>query len=183
MCNDSPHLQPRLPGKSPARQMLWLANSYAEGAMLLAQALATGNFTRQYSCSRVVLHLCRQAIELYFKGAIGAKTGKVPGNSHRLDKLYALYLPLYPRDHQQFDIPFSRQVLAGDDDLFPGTMVEYLRTHDQRFRYPTDNNGVPFDESEVFDVNAYAIAVADFRQSISILVARIEFPGGFDEAP
>jgi len=61
-------------------------------------------------------------------------------------------------------------------------MDEYLRTHDQRFRYPTDTKGKPFYESEDFDIGAYVESMGNFWQSINILVARIEFPERFKDA-
>ncbi|RJF95263.1 hypothetical protein D3871_17640 [Noviherbaspirillum saxi] len=173
-------IDPWVPGSTSAGQMLWLANAYAEGAEVLADALVTDDFTRQFTSTRVVLHLCRHAAELYLKGAIGVATNQPPLATHRLDQLYAQYVLLYPQEHHWLEVPFSRQVLSADEGLFPGTMEEYQRTHDQRFRYLTDTKGKPFMEFEKFDVRAYAEAITSFRQALSILVARIEFPCGFD---
>jgi hypothetical protein len=62
-----------VPGKTVAIKMLWLSDAYAEGAVVLCEAVAANDFNRQFTNSRVVLHLCRHAAELFYKGAIGAK--------------------------------------------------------------------------------------------------------------
>jgi hypothetical protein len=182
MTKDIAPIGPRIPGKTSAHQMLWLADAYAEAAKVLSDSLVSDDFTRQYSSTRVIIHLCRHATELYLKGAIGAKTGRVAPKTHRLDQLYKQYISLYPHNHHQFEVPFSRQILTGDDGLFPGTLEEYQKTHDQRFRYPVDNSGKSFLEFDKFDVIAYAESVAEFRQIINLLVARIEWPAGFGDA-
>jgi hypothetical protein len=168
-------IEPWLPGSTPASQMLWLSSSYAEAARVLCEAMETEDFTPQYTSTRVVLHLCRHATELYLKGAIGVKTGRLPTNSHRLDHLYAQYKALYPQADLHFDVPFSRQLLMSDDDLFPGTLESYQKTHDQRYRYPIDSKGMPFHESEPFDIPAYKKIVNDFWQSLNMLVVRIDW--------
>lgn len=161
--------------KTAASRMLWFADAYAEGAMVLCNAMAEDDYARQYTNTRVILHLCRHATELFFKGAISFKTNALPGNTHRLDKLYAQYRVHYPLDKQQIDLPFPAEVLNPEQGLFPDLLDEYARTHDQRFRYPIDAAGKPFEESGNFDVHAYQQAIDRFRSSINHMVARIDF--------
>ncbi len=158
-----------------ASRILWLADAYAEGAMVLCNAMADDDYQRQYTNTRVILHLCRHATELFFKGAISFKTTLLPANTHRLDKLYAQYLVHYPLDKQQISLPFPVEILNPAHGLFPELLDEYTKTHDQRFRYPTDATGKPFDETEYFDVHAYQEAIDRFRSSLNHMVARIDF--------
>jgi len=155
--------------------MLWLANSYAEAARILCDELTEDRFSQRYESTRVILHLCRHAAELYFKGAIGVKRADMPMNTHRLDRLYAEYRQLYPDDRDHFDLPFHSQVIEPDDDLYPGTLDAYQKTHDQRFRYPTDSSGKPFSETESFDILNYQEAVHEFQYSLHWMVARIYY--------
>lgn len=158
----------------PSR-MLWLADAYAEGALILCNAIFSGDYQRQHTNTRVILHLCRHASELFFKGAIAHKTKKRPENTHRLDRLYVEYRRLYPSEKFSLELPFPKEVFNPDIGLFPETFEEYARTHDQRFRYPTDSDGKPFLESLPFNVPEYAAAIDRFRSSLNHTVARIDF--------
>ena len=154
--------------------MLWLADAYAEGALLLCNALAEGDYQRQYTNTRVVLHLCRHATELFLKGAVCHKTKNRPPKTHRLDTLYAAYRLHYPHQIYELDLPFPVEVFNPDQGLFPDLLDEYKRVHDQRFRYPADGEGNPFEDSEWFDILAYQLAIERFRSSINHAVARID---------
>jgi hypothetical protein len=154
---------------------LWLGDSYAEAASALCDALTSEEVPRQTMSTRVIFYLCSHAAELYLKGAISAKSGKHPPRTHRLDVLYAEYCRLYPHDDYRFDVPFHSEALQLDEGLFPGTLASFQASHDQRYRYPTDNRGEPFVDPIPFDVHAFADAITKFRQTINILVARIDF--------
>jgi hypothetical protein len=160
--------------ETAASRMLWLADGYAEGAMVLCNAMAEDDYYPQYTNTRVILHLCRHATELFFKGAIAVKTNQI-FKSHRLDKLYAQYLALYPLDKYQISLPFPRAVFNPNEGLFPELLDQYTRTHDQRFRYPLDNEGTPFFDAEPFDVLAYQTAIATFRHELNTMVATLAF--------
>lgn len=156
-----------------ASRMLWLADAYAEGAMVLCNAMAADDYYPQYTNTRVILHLCRHATELFFKGAIAVKTQQF-SKTHRLDRLYAQYLTLYPLEKFQISLPFPRAVFNPSEGLFPELLDEYTQTHDQRFRYPIDNQGVPFFDAEPFDVAAYQAAIAIFQQELNLMVYTID---------
>ena len=79
-------------------------------------------------------------------------------------------------DKYQIDAPFSPQVFEDvSGGLFPGSLESYQRSHDQRFRYPTDTNGHVFKESGEFDAIAYQAAIQKFHSQVCGMVARIEF--------
>ena len=172
---ESLEIEAWIPGSTPAIQLLWLSNAYAEAAQLLCEALVEDQFTRQYQSTRVVLHLCRHAAELFFKGAIASKTNELPKNTHRLEWLHAEYLRLFPLQKHHIHLPFSAQALDSEPGLFPGSLEEYQRSHDQRFRYMTDSSGKPFEESESFDVLKYQETVEKFGTELNHMVSRISF--------
>lgn len=132
-----------------------MADAYAKAAEVLCTALIDDEYERAYTSTRVVLHLCRHGTELFLKGAIAARTNVPPRRTHRLERLYAEYKQLFPRDKHQVHFPFPDQAFEHEDGLFPGTLEDYQRTHDQRFRYPVDTTGRPFDDHEAFDVAAH----------------------------
>lgn len=166
--------RPAIPS-TVASRMLWLADAYAEGALVLCNSLVEDDYQRQYTSTRVILHLCRHATELFLKGAVFHKTNKPPPNTHRLDKLYAEYRTHYPEEKFDVVLPFPKEILNPKQGLFPEFLDEYIKTHDQRFRYPTDAEGNPFDDKEWFDVAAYQEAIGLFRSNVNHTVARIEF--------
>lgn len=168
-------IQPWPAEDEPASNFLWLGSSYAEAASVLCEALISEDFTRQYMSTRVILYLCRHATELYLKGAISAKTGNHPPRTHRLDMLHKAYCDLYPDNDYRFDVPFHNEAMILDEGLLPGTLSDFRSSHDQRYRYPTDNSGKPFVERAAFDVQAYASEIARFYQTLNMLVARIDF--------
>lgn len=171
---------PATPSTIPER-MLWLADAYAEGAQVLCNALVEDDYQRQYTNTQVILHLCRHATELFFKGAVAHKTKRRPLKTHRLDRLYAEYRRFYPTEEFDIELPFPRSVLDPEAGLFPELMDDYVRTHDQRFRYPADLDGKPFDERLPFDVLQYQDAIDRFRSTLNWTVAKIAF--AWEEEP
>ncbi len=128
----------------------WLSRAYIEASVYLCKAMVTDDFSKQYSSSRVILHLARQGLELFLKAAILRSTNTRSQAGHNLDKLLAEYKSRYPESRFHFSVPatFSpREEL----DLFPETVQSYHSTLDQRHRYPTDLKGQDFATPEVFD--------------------------------
>lgn len=75
----------------------------------------------------------------------------------------------------EFALPFPKQILrSSGNDLFPPTLAEHQKTHDQRFRYPADNDGMPFLETQSIDTNAMQAAVSQFSQTLTILALRVD---------
>lgn len=174
--SDIPLIEPWIATPSTeASRILWLADAYAEGALVLCNAMASDDYQRHYTNTRVILHLCRHATELFFKGAISFKTNGRAAKTHRLDLLYAEYRRHYPLSQFEMNLPFPKAVLNPDDGLFPGLLNEYTRMHDQRYRYPADAEGRPFQDEEHFDVAGYQTAIDRFRSNINHAVARIDF--------
>jgi hypothetical protein len=172
-------IEPDLPGKSEASQMLWLGSAYADAAKVLVESMLADDFGQHHANVRVILHLCRHALELFLKGAIGSRTGCVPRGTHRLATLFDQYKILYPSKEHHFSFPFSEQVFF-KDDMFPETIEQFHRTHDQRFRYPSDTKGNPFDGFDIFDLSKQAEAIADFWQRLHLIGIGIAWDDTFD---
>jgi hypothetical protein len=176
MTKDILPIEPSLRGDTFSSTSLWLADAYAEAAEVLCNAMAEDQFQREYTQSRVILQLCRHALELFLKGAIASKPGTKLQRTHRLDLLYAEYEALFPSEKHAIDPPFPPEVLHDAlTNLFPDSLEAYQKSHDQRFRYPSDVGGVPFSEHEPFDVVAQLEAIKKFRGQINWMVARIDF--------
>lgn len=135
-------------------RMFWLARAYLEASMVLCEAMINDDFTRQYSSSRVVLHLARHAIELFLKGGICASTKGRPPKTHHLENLHAEYARHFPDPSFHFDIPFKLEVLP-NLEMFPELTEDYHKDLDQRFRYPSDSKGRMFSDLDAFVPTAF----------------------------
>lgn len=135
-------------------QTFWLSRAYLEASQCLCESMLNGNFSSQYSSSRVILHLARHGVELFLKAAIGANADarSVPA-THDLDKLYAVYRQGYPNLSFAFTIP-RRFGVADSSELFPDEGKSFHATLDQRHRYPSDRSGNSFFTPEEFDPQA-----------------------------
>lgn len=127
----------------------------------------------------MILHLCRHALELFLKGAIGLSTGNVPRSTHRLAKLFDQYKALYPSRKYHFSFPFPEQVFF-TEDRFPEAIEPFHGTHDQRFRYPSDTKGNFFDGFDTFDLGTQAEVIANFWQRLHLIGTEIAWRDTFD---
>ncbi|WP_321958121.1 HEPN domain-containing protein [Paraburkholderia bannensis] len=175
----SENIEPDLPGKSEASQMLWLSSAYAEAARVLVESMVADDFGRYHANVRVIMHLCRHALELFLKGAIGLAQGNIPRRTHDLSSLFEQYKALYPSSRYHFPFPFPEQVFLSDD-FFPETIAQFHKTHDQRFRYPSDFKGNPFDNFESFDFTQQAEAIGNFWQQLHLIGVGIAWNDTFD---
>lgn len=134
-----------LPGDTESKKMLWLAAGFANSAHILVQSFLNGDDHDDGTQGRVINHLCRHATELYLKGAVGRVTGKINRSTHNLHNLYSEYEAVFGDmgDFFFFDFPVDDWAID-DDDLFPDTISDVRKSHDQRFRYPADNRGIAF---------------------------------------
>ncbi len=130
-------------------QYFFLARGYLEGSRVLCEAMLYDDYASQYSHSRVILHLCRHAVELFLKGAISSATKSQPPKTHHLANLVAEYERALPGPEFRFDVPFGIES-PGTPDFFDDLVDSHHKTLDQRYRYPTDRNGKPFSEPEGF---------------------------------
>ncbi|WP_341247917.1 hypothetical protein [Cupriavidus pauculus] len=128
----------------------WLSRAFLEASRCLCTSMLGGDFSSQYSSSRVILHLARQGVELFLKGAIGAVSERSVPQTHDLSKLFSEYRRLYPQLIFSFELPSHFRVSL-NLDLFPEDQEKFHSTLDQRHRYPADRKGNAFATTEVFD--------------------------------
>ena len=140
---------PAFQGLSIEEQYFSLARGYLEGSRVLCEAMLSDDYAPQYSHTRVILHLCRHAVELFLKGAISTATKTPPPQTHHLANLVTEYERALPGAEFRFDIPFGIES-PGTPDLFDDLVDSLHKTLDQRYRYPTDRNGKPFSEPAGF---------------------------------
>lgn len=132
-----------------SHQYFWVARAYLDGSRVLCKSIIDEEFSPQYSSTRVVLHLCRHAIELFLKGAIAVALGENPPTTHNLSTLMFEYDRLYPDTVYRFQIPFGVEDTT-TAELFPDLLKRYHKTLDQRYRYPADQKGEAFSVNEGF---------------------------------
>ena len=134
---------------SVADRYFSLARGYLEGSRVLCEAIEKDDYASRYSHSRVVLHLCRHAVELFLKGAIAYATNAQPLQTHHLGNLITEYERVLPDPMFRFEVPFGVDAL-GTPDFFSDFANQHHKTLDQRYRYPTDRSGKPFSDPEGF---------------------------------
>lgn len=169
-------IEPWSEAQGDALRILWMSKAYSSAAVVLCEALIEGDFEQQYEHTRVILHLCRHATELFLKGAIAFKAGHRAPKTHRLDVLYSKYQELYPSERCRIDPPFAPQLFEDPDGgLYPGSLEQFQRSHDQRFRYPNDASGERFIEVEHFDALVQIERIRKLDTQICWMLVRLEF--------
>jgi hypothetical protein len=128
----------------------WLSRAFIEASGCLCTSMIEGEFSSQYSSSRVIIHLARQGVELFFKAALLAKGERVERFKHNLLDLFDAYRRCYPEPSYHIELPRRFQV-APTGDIFPDLLNEVHQTLDQRHRFASDRKGNTFATPEVFD--------------------------------
>lgn len=130
-------------------QYFALARAYLEGSRRLSEWMLRPGDTSCYSDTRVNLHLCRQAVELFLKGSIYGATGSKysptyeEGGSHNLQPLMEKYETVLPDPQFHFELPFNVEPHGDIMEDCEGVVSaqSYHKLLDQRHRYPSDRNG------------------------------------------
>jgi len=146
---------------------LWLSRAFLEASQHLCASMVSGEFSSQYSSSRVVLHLARHGIELFLKSAIELAGQHPEKLGHNLSSLCEQYWRLYPDQTFYFTIP-PRYLVNPSKDLFSESDKLHA-TLDQRHRYAADKAGQSFAEPEIFDPYAVLAELEDLRKHLLIL--------------
>ncbi|AZG08474.1 hypothetical protein EGT29_11750 [Pigmentiphaga sp. H8] len=165
--SEDPRVEPGIYGKGEAEKMLWLASAYAQGAEVLVNSMLDDQYQADHAQWLVVSHLCRHALELYLKGCIGIATGAIPRSTHRIDQLLKDYNKHYCDSFYIFNFLVEDWVYR-DTDLFPETLEELRRTHDQRYRYISDKNGIDFVGFSDFNLREKSDAVKRFASDVNV---------------
>jgi hypothetical protein len=163
-----PSYSEELDSMEPWDHMLWLSRAYLEASEVLCAAMLAGDQSSQYSSSRVVLHIARQGIELYLKGAIAALGGSPQKLGHNLDRLYQEYRSLYPEIRFHLVVP-SQFLVTLNEELFPDDFEAFHSVLDQRHRYATGRKGESFATPEVFDPVAMKAELEELRRTAQVI--------------
>lgn len=148
--DSDPSFSAELAGRPEWDRSFWLSRAFLEASRCLCQSILGGDFSSQYSSSRVIFHLARHGVELFLKGAIGARSGCPIPPTHDLEKLFSEYRHFYPQLVFSFELPPHFHINM-NLELFPEDQDRFHSTLDQRYRYPSDKKGNTFATTEVFD--------------------------------
>jgi hypothetical protein len=148
----------------------WLSRAFLEASHSLCTSMLAGDFSSQYSSSRVILHLARHGIELFLKAAIDGATQQDSARGHNLSKLLSEYERLYPDNRFRFQLPAQFDINPNRDLFEQDIEADYFHsTLDQRHRYPADRTGQDFATREIFDPTATLREIEELSRSLKIL--------------
>jgi hypothetical protein len=157
-----------------AEQYFSLARGYLEGSKVLCEAMLRGSFTPRYTNSRVILHLCRHAVELFLKGAITIGQGGKPPKTHHLAKLVTEYEAAFSDPIFRFRVPFGIETIGTQDQDFSEFADRHHKTLDQRYRYPTDQSGKLFSEPEGFIPIMFMSELEDLSEAFLLVELQLK---------
>ncbi len=133
------------------------AFAHLEGAERLNSELISGSWSGSYQRGQVVMWLTFHATELFLKGFSLLVNPNLRITGHTLQKLkQQLEGAFGPID---FDIPFTGE--APEEHLH--LVQEYERTVHERFRYPTNREGVPWEGTVGFSPELFASTLRQLR--------------------
>jgi len=135
-------------------QYFALARAYLNASCVLSNLMLRPEVTSDYANTRVILHLCRQAVELFLKGTILGVTRKRYNagkdkngfiiNSHNLVPLMTKYRSVLPEQRFHFEMPFGFETIRNCEGYCNDKLMSAESYHellDQRHRYPADRKG------------------------------------------
>jgi hypothetical protein len=121
----------------PDERFFSLARAYLEASIVLCEAMIHEKYRPRFSNSRVTLHLCHHAFELFLKAAIMTKMNRAPANTHSLDDLYERYQKIFGDPQFRFSMPFGLEAMP-PLELSSEMAAKYFGQLDQRYRYTLD---------------------------------------------
>lgn len=163
-----------------AYQYFKLAHGYLEGSKELCDAMIKGDYTSEYPQTRVILHLCRQAVELFIKGAVYCNQTNKSAKGHELDTLIKKYKQKFPEPQFQFEIPFgfenteTPKLCKKIQNILVEKIKYFYVTLDQSHRYPTDNKGNSFSNPEGFIPTMFASTIEKLAKDFSRIELEIK---------
>lgn len=166
--DDEPSFSEELCGLDTWDHSFWLSRAFMEASLTLSDAMLAGDFSSQYSSSRVVLHVARQGLELFLKAALDVKGLQALQHGHNLDKLFAAYRAAYPGEEFHLTAPWQFG-LSLNRDLFPDEAKDFHSTLDQRHRYAASKSGGSFATRETFDPVQTREAVFELRKELQVI--------------
>lgn len=165
-------------------QFLAFSDAYLDSASRLCVVLKRSPRKSTYVRGSVVLYLTFHAIELFLKAAILEKSPNERfGNKHDIEVLSIRYAKLYPKRKYAFNAPFTK-VETDFTGLTPDIIKELkivikdmIRKNptDQRYRYPRNREGLPWDGADGFEPGSFHIEIEKLKENIARLKPLIFF--------
>lgn len=166
--DDAPSFSEELGGLEAWDHHFCLSRAFMEAGLTLSDAMLEGDFSSQYSSSRVILHVTRQGLELFLKAALDVQGLQTLQLGHNLDKLFSSYREAYPGEEFHLTTPWQFG-LSLNRDLFPEAAKDFHSTLDQRHRYATTKSGDSFATRETFDPVQTREAVFELRKQMQVI--------------
>ena len=157
------------------------SDAYLDSAFRLCAVLKRSPRKSNYARGAVVLYLMFHAIELFLKGAILERKPKEDLRSHDIQDLSKRYNKLYPGMKYEFHGPFISRDEADPSDLLSPEILEgrkiYIKMNpsDQRYRYPKNQKGQPWDGLVGFKPESCLVVIKNLKTDIARLTSLI-FP-------
>jgi hypothetical protein len=144
------------------QQFLRYAYAYLEAASILNARLANDEKELTYVRGCVPLFLARHAVELFLKAAVLSKS---PDDElhHDVEKLGVRYGQLYPEELLHWDVPFGAEPIIASPEVVAALRKERQEPGDQRFRYPTNFEGMPWKSVSCYIPSAFKSTLQKIR--------------------
>ena len=157
------------PADVPA-EFIRSAFAHLEGAERLNSDLISGAWKGTYQRGQVAMWLAFHATELFLKGFCLMANPNVQVTGHTLPKLRAqLEQVAGPVD---FDLPFGGEAPEEYEHL----VRHYERTVHERFRYPTDRDGSPWEGLVGFTPELFAATLRHLRAQAEAMHTKMSAP-------
>ena len=167
------------------RRFLSRSDAYLDSASRLCTVLKRSPRKINYDRGSVVLYLMFHAIELFLKGAILARNSKEKLISHDIQVLSTRYKHLYQGKKYEFHAPFISRDKVDLSDLYSPEDIEEVNSFikeserknpsDQRYRYPENQDGQPWDGLVGFEPESCLVVIKKLKADIAQL-ANLIFP-------
>jgi hypothetical protein len=183
----------------PSARFFCLARAYLEASTVLCEAMVHEKYRPRFANSRVILHLCHHAFELFLKAAImtklpssaaartrrspapptamSRKRSRAPINTHSLYSLYEKYQELFGDPQFKFSMPFGLEATP-PFELSPEVASKYFEQLDQRYRYTLDKGLASFPGIEGFLPDSFHAQLQDHRREFDRLIPLITTRAG-----
>ena len=146
-----------------------LSEAYIDTSIEVTNSMISGNFEINYDRGRVVMFLAHHACKLFLKAAILHKTEEKPKNSHNLVNLYCDYAKHYPEEEFQFEVPFKHTYIGSwDEDTLRQLKTKQSKL-DQKYRYPSNNQGKDWPGTEAFDGESFLETLISLNKTFTRL--------------
>jgi hypothetical protein len=170
----------------PSERFFSLARAYLEASTVLCEAMVYAKCRPRLSNSRVILHLCHHAFELFLKAFIMNKMDGASLHTHSLYDLYEKYQKIFGGPQFQFSMPFGLEATPPFEPS-PEMAMKYFGQLDQRYRYTLDRSLIAFPEIEGFLPNSFHAQLQDhsreFDRLIPLITTCTAAPGSAERDP